>query len=146
MRRSSGAEDNFSFIAYMHNLNDGNYGRVYDINACTLGELAAGMKGIFSTARLLIYGKQDKAVRRVASFCGAGADEESVLFAKKNGADVIVSSDFKHHVITSAMEMGLSVIALTHYASENYGFKNYYEKIRQRVNVPCVFHTDEEWL
>ena len=54
-----------------------------------------------------------------------GADEEAVAFAVKNGADVIVSSDFKHHVLTLANEKGIAVIALTHYASENYGFKKY---------------------
>ena len=40
----------------------------------------------------------------------------------------------------------IAVIALTHYASEHYGFRNYYEKIRQRVSVPCLYHTDEELL
>jgi putative NIF3 family GTP cyclohydrolase 1 type 2 len=95
---------------------------------------------------VIVYGDNEKQIDRVASFCGAGADEKAVLFAKKEGAQVIVSSDFKHHVLTMAVELGLAVIVMTHYASENYGMKKYYEKIRQQVEIPCEYHTDENLL
>lgn len=127
----------------MHPMQASGYGRVYDIQPTTLEKLKKNIEEIFSTKRVLFYGEKDKKVTRAASFCGAGGDEEAVLFAKKKGADVIVSADFKHHVITLAVESGLSVIALTHYASEYYGFKKYYEKICRQVNVPCVLHMDE---
>ena len=67
-------------------------------------------------------------------------------FAVKQGAQVLISSDFKHHVLALALEKGLSVIALTHYASENYGFEKYYEKMRQRLAVSCEYHTDTNLL
>ena len=100
----------------------------------------------FSTQRILTYGSEDKTVRRAASFCGSGVDESAIAFAKKENADVIISSDFKHHLITLALEEGLAIIILTHYASENYGFQNYYEKMRRQVSVPCEYHTDCELL
>ena len=127
----------------MHPIEASGYGRVYDIQPTTLEKLEENVKKVFSTDRVLIYGEKDEKITRAASFCGAGGDEEGVLFAKKMGADVILSADFKHHVVTFAVESGLSVIALTHYASENYGIKKYYEKIRRQVEIPCVFHTDE---
>ena len=130
----------------MQTVGESGYGRVYDVAPLTLDELTAGIKKEFSTERVAVYGDGKKTVARVASFCGAGGDERAVAFAKRNGADVIVSADFKHHVITYAVETGLSVIALTHYASENYGFEKYYEKIRRQIEVPCVFHTDRELL
>ena len=102
------------------------------------------MKKEFSSNRILFYGAGERKIRRAASFCGAGGDEEGVAFAQKTGADVIISSDFKHHVITMAQESGLAVIALTHYASENYGFEKYYKKIRERVKIPCVYHTEDK--
>ena len=135
-----------SNIKIMHPMQESGYGRVYSINAITLGELYKKMKKVFSSERMLAYGKEEKEISCVASFCGAGGDEEAVLFAKNNGADVVVSADFKHHVIAYALELGLSVITMTHYASENYGFKKYYEKIRQQVKIPCAFHTDEHLL
>ena len=127
----------------MHPVGESGYGKVYDISPTPLKKLRETMQSTFSSSHILSYGEEGKTIARVASFCGAGGDEEAVLFAKRNGANVVVSADFRHHVIALALESGLSVIALTHYASENYGFKNYYEKIRQQVEIPCVFHTDE---
>lgn len=128
-----------------HVLTMGGYGRAYDIQSCSVTELAKGLGRVLSSQRILVY-NEEKNVSRVASFCGAGGDEEGVRFALKEGADVIISSDFKHHVISSAVESGLAVIVLTHYASENYGFKKYYEKIIKQIDVECEFFTDESLL
>ena len=123
----------------------GGYGRAYDIQPCSVAELAKGLGSVLSSNRVLVY-NENKTVSRVASFCGAGGDEEGVRFALEEGADVMISSDFKHHVISMAVEAGLSVIVLTHYASENYGFKKYYEKIIKQTDVVCEFFTDESLL
>ena len=119
---------------------------MYDVEQTTLCDLVDNMKNIFRTQRILSYGAADKKITRAASFCGAGGDEAGVAFAKKQNADVIVSADFKHHVLTWAVESGLAVIVLTHYASENYGFEKYCKKIRQQAKIPCAFHTDTELL
>jgi putative NIF3 family GTP cyclohydrolase 1 type 2 len=133
-------------VSVMHMLTGGGYGRAYDVKEVTLGKLAKDIGKEFSTQRILTYGAEDKAVRRAASFCGSGVDEGAIAFAKEENADVIISSDFKHHLITLALEEGLAIIILTHYASENYGFQNYYEKMRRQVSVPCEYHTDCELL
>lgn len=129
----------------MHPLSVGGYGRAYDIEKKNLLGLVEDLKKVFSTERVLFYG-DDRPITRIASFCGSGADEGSVEFAVKNGAQAMISSDFKHHVLGLALEKGLAVIALTHYASENYGFEKYYEKLRRQVDIPCVYHTDQELL
>jgi dinuclear metal center YbgI/SA1388 family protein len=130
-------------VTYMSVFDGGAYGRAYDIPKTMLGALKTNMEKVFSTQRIMIYGDEEKEITRVASFCGAGADEGAVAFAKRNGADVMVSSDFKHHILTMAFESGMGVIVLTHYASEQYGFRKYYEKIRRQVEIPCVYHTDD---
>jgi len=140
---SAGESGKAEVLAKQVVLSSGAYGRVYALPEISLGALAEGMKATFATDRLAVYGDKDKKIKRVASFCGSGADEGSVAFALKNGADLMISSDYKHHVLLMAIESGLSVITLTHYASEEYGFKKYYEKIRQRVGIPCVFHADD---
>ena len=130
----------------MHPLERGGYGRAYEVAETTLKKLVCGMQTTFQSKRILFYGEEDKKIKKVASFCGSGTDEETVEFAVREGADAIVSSDFKHHIIELAVEKGLSVIALTHYASENYGFEKYYEKIRRQTSVPCIFVTQNELL
>ncbi len=133
-------------IATQCKMEQGAYGRAYEIIPTPLGELARAMKATFNSERVELYGDKNKSVRRVASFCGSGADEKAIAFAKANGAEVVVSSDFKHHVLSLALEVGLSVITLTHYASESYGFKKYYEKISRQVQIPCIYHEDKGLL
>ena len=137
------AEGEFTLL---HPLSRGGYGRVYDLPSVRLGYFVENMKKEFSTDRIVVYGDKEKVLNRAASFCGAGADDGSLSFAARERADVIVSSDFKHHLLTFAVEKGMSVVVLTHYASENYGFQKYYKTICQRVDLPCVFHTDETLL
>ncbi|MBE7068364.1 MAG: Nif3-like dinuclear metal center hexameric protein [Clostridiales bacterium] len=126
----------------MHPLTEGGYGRAYEVSEIAFDDFVKNVEREFSTRKTLVYQNGVKKVRKVASFCGAGADESSVAFAVEQGAQVIVSSDFKHHVVALALEKGLAVIALTHYASENYGFEKFYKKIRQKVEATCVYHTD----
>ena len=130
----------------MHPLSTGGYGRAYGVEQTCLGDFAEKVKANLQAKQVLIYGEENRKIERVASFCGGGADEESVRFAKEQGADVIVSSDFKHHIITLAKESNLAVVALTHYASECYGFEKFYQKIRRSISLPCEFCTDETLL
>ncbi len=133
-------------VRLMHTLSSGGYGRVYSVPETTLGGLIEGIKETFASKRVLGYGHEERKIEKVASFCGAGADEASIAFAKREGADVIISADFKHHLITMATELGIAVVVMTHYASEHYGFRKYYEKICRQVEIPCVYHTDTELL
>lgn len=131
--------------AYMQTVCGGAYGRAYDLPETDGEALVSAMRSVFSTERIAYYAN-GRRLRRAASFCGAGADEAAVAFAKKTGADVLVSSDFKHHLLALAQESGLAVVAMTHYASEAYGFRKYYEKIRRIAEIPCVYHADENLL
>ena len=102
-------------------------------------------KKTFRTERVLVYG--DKDVEKVASFCCAGMDEGSIDFALENGADTIVSSDPKHHLIAAAVEKGVNVVVLTHYAAENYGFYEFYQKIKEKCPlVRAEFFADERLM
>lgn len=140
--RMDSAKEN---AALMQAVSGGGYGRAYDLPKIEIQALVENMKKVFSTERIEWY-DNGKPLTRAASFCGAGADEGSIAFAKRMGADVIISSDFKHHLIALAQESGLAVISLTHFASETYGFKKYYEKIRRQTEIPCVYHTDDKLL
>ena len=131
-------------IDIQHPVEDSGYGRVYDVNEVTLGGLVEGMKKVFTSEKVFAYGDLNEKITRVGSFCGAGVDEATILYAKEKGAQVMISSDFKHHLIQLLVESGMSVIVLTHYASEQYGFEKYYKKIREQVGIPCVYHTEDK--
>lgn len=130
--------------AIMHPLSSGGYGRVYETKEQPFEGFAQAIFQTFGARRVLLYG--EGGVKRVASFCGAGMDEESVAFALKEGADTFVSSDPKHHLIKELCERGINVAVLTHYAAEFYGFARFYEKMKNMPDVGCTLFSDERYL
>ena len=129
----------------MHDLTDGGYGRIYSVEEEPLEAFAGRIKARFSTDRVIVYGSRP--VGRVASFCGAGLDDSSVAFAVKLGADTVVSSDAKHHLIAALVDRGVNVVLMTHYACENYGFVRFAENLKSKIKgVPVRVFTDERLL
>lgn len=129
----------------MHTLAGGGYGSVFCIKPCPLEEFVSGAKEKLNTQRIVVYG--GRRVEKAASFCGAGMDEESVAFALSQGADTLVSSDAKHHLIAEAVGKGMNVVLFTHYAAECYGFEKFYRKIKEKCpSVRTEFFADERLM
>lgn len=127
-------------------LSRGGYGRVYSIKPVKFSQFIQSAAAEFSTRRITSYGDGEKTISTVASFCGAGCDDEAIAFAAENSADVFVSSDFKHHQITALAERGINVVNLTHYCAEAYGFKEICNKIKQITDIPTSFFTDARFM
>ena len=126
----------------MHALSLGGYGSVFAIEATPLARFIDDVRAAFQTKNVMVFGEREE-VSKVASFCGAGLDEESLAFAFENDADTVVSSDPKHHLIAQAVEQGLNVLILPHYAAENYGFYEFYQKIEEKCSlVPMEYFED----
>ena len=102
---------------------DNGYGRFFEIAPVSLSQFKENIKKTFGTDNVMIFGDRNRIISKVASFCGAGCDVGEADLA--SGADAIVSADFKHHVILHALEKGMCVVQMTHYASENYGMKRF---------------------
>jgi putative NIF3 family GTP cyclohydrolase 1 type 2 len=124
----------------------GGYGRVYKIKQTTLEGLVTYIKKQFKSERVIYFGDKNKNIATVASFCGAGCDEGAITFAVENGADVLVSSDLKHHNIAELVARGMGVIAITHYAAESYGMNKIYQKVSDKLGVHSAYFYDEQLL
>lgn len=132
-------------LAPQEKLVKGGYGRIYDVDETAFSVFVQHLKDALCTERAFVYG-EERMITRAASFCGAGVDAGAIASAKRAGAQVIVSADIKHNFICDAMESGLNVVQLTHYASENYGFKKIYQELKDKLGVPCVFYEDRFML
>ena len=128
-----------------HALSQGGYGSVYSVGSIPALELKKNIEKEFS-ASVRMVGAETKEIKTVASFCGAGVDDQAVAFAISCGADAIVSADWKHHLILACYEAGVVVFELSHYASEEYGFEKYYEKMCKSIQLPCVLHREDGLL
>lgn len=131
-------------LALFEPLLGGGYGRVFERKECSFHEFLLSLETTFRTKKIVSY--PFGPVKRVASFCGAGLSSEAIEFALFWGADTVVSSDGKHHLILEAVEKGLNLVLLPHYAAENFGFHAFYEKMKARLKIPCFYFEDERFL
>ena len=122
-------------------LTSGGYGRVYSVPAQSFESFKRGVEKTFESGRIRFYDSGRK-VSKVASFCGAGCDDETMAFAVSHGADTFVSADMKHHQIAALVSLGLNVVEMTHYCSEIYGFGRIYDGIREELGIPSEFFKD----
>ncbi|MCM1438954.1 MAG: Nif3-like dinuclear metal center hexameric protein [Roseburia sp.] len=123
----------------------GSYGRAYEIPAVSVAEFIEKIKREFQTDRIICHGEREKAVKKVSSFCGAGLDDGAVAFSKAERADAAVSSDLSHHRIVELVESGITVIQLTHYCAENYGFNKIYQNVKTKLQTPSSYFSDERF-
>ena len=119
----------------------GGYGRIFDVAPQSFSAFLAHLKAELHTERVFAYGAE-RTLSRAASFCGAGLDGAAISAAKAGGAQVVVSADIRHNCICDALESGLNVVQLTHYSSENYGFKKIYQTLKDTLGVACFWHED----
>lgn len=126
----------------MQRVSCGGYGRISTTGGVSTKALCAAIEEEFSTKLVVVENAEQ--VNKIASFCGAGVDEGTIAYAASMGADAMLSSDWKHHLILLAREAGMTVMQMPHYASEIYGFKKYYERMRQLLGMDCVLVTQDE--
>jgi putative NIF3 family GTP cyclohydrolase 1 type 2 len=126
-------------------LSEGAYGRAYSLPKTDKNSFIEGLKRELNTDKVWVFGAKES-FSKAASFCGSGVDDGAIAFAKANGADFVLSADWKHHQISAVLEAGMSAVQVTHYASEAYGFKKYYEKMSGAGVGVCVYHEDGELL
>ena len=123
------------------------YGREFTVN-CKFSEFRKQARQKLSTKRDVCYGSRNAFIKKGASFCGGGSS--SALGAIKSGltdADLIVTSDMPHHIITALVESGKCIMLVPHYSAENYGFKKYYDWASAQVkDVTTYFFTDKRFM
>ncbi len=125
------------------------YGREFELNeGVTLGQFAQKIKRVLSTNRVTVYGNRRSVVKTAASFCGSGSSNAVGHCLDGNlKADVVVTSDVPHHSLLSLVEAGKCVIAITHYAAENVGFRSFYEWVAKNSNgIEVIFFEDKRFI
>lgn len=126
-------------------LSCGGYGKSFVIKPQFFYDIIEKVKQEFNLKNYMYFGDNVK-INKVVSFCGGGVDDSAIMFAKSQKADLIVSSDIKHHQIIEFIEKGICVLQMTHYASENYGFKIIYDFLKNKIGLPTQFFYEEKLL
>lgn len=81
----------------------------------------------------------DRVSRRVAICSGGGASAESLLEARRLGADTLLVGEGPHHTAVDAEESGLVVIYAGHYATETLGVTALARAVGDQWQLPWSF-------
>ncbi len=126
---------------------DVGYGRLTEMGGSLLKNLVQRYKKATGSSRVLCYGNTERIITRVASFCGGGGGMEELQLAIDNGAELMVSSDFAHHVLLESHQRGIAVMQVTHYSAENYGFNQFFNLINHHLGgLPTEYFVEEDLL
>lgn len=139
LAKSLGAENEKVLEVHANNLG---YGREFSVPQTTLSDLAEKVYKNLSCVNLSVFGNSN-CIRKVATFCGAGLDEESLALTN---ADVFVSADVRHHVILQIVSQGKCLIMPTHYATENYGFKKISQDMAKVLKEKIYYYEENTLL
>lgn len=94
--------------------------------ACRLVEKALDIKGELKTV-----GDSNKIIRTVGLCTGAGGDTMGP--AIKNGCDLFITGDVRHHEAQIAIEKGICIIDAGHHGTEKIFAENFADKLKKNV-------------
>ncbi|MDF2984599.1 MAG: hypothetical protein K0R50_109 [Eubacterium sp.] len=104
----------------------------------TFNDFISDIKKKLNISSLRIIGNVPEKVRHVAVFCGSF--DVDLFYLKKLQQDVIVTGDIKYHTALDAREMGLCIVDVGHFASEQIILNKLQDQIKDRfknIEVIC---------
>ena len=113
-------------------------GRIGDIKATTMAQLAHKLKEDLNISHARIVGNLQQEVNKVAICTGSGM---SFLKHAIGKADVFITGDVKFHEAQDAWENHIGVIDVGHYGSENIvmpRIKEYMDEFTEENNVEVI--------
>ncbi|MBU5254955.1 Nif3-like dinuclear metal center hexameric protein [Tissierella praeacuta] len=112
------------------------YGKVGDIEETNLSDYIKQIKEKLNVDYLIVYGKQERTVKRVA-LCG-GSGSEFIYDAYEKNACIYITGDIRYHDAQLGNELGLTIIDAGHYHTEKIilpVIKRYLEKKDNNLHI-----------
>ena len=109
----------------------GSYGELSE--TVSFEELCQYVKTSFDISKVDTVGSKSAIIKKVGLCCGAGFSVETIEDAFKQGCDVFISGDVKHHEALYANERGICLIDAGHYGTEKFFVQNLSEKLNAAI-------------
>lgn len=123
---------------------DSGLGRIVTINeGIRLDDLLEKVKTVGKNS-IKFAGDSEKVLHKIAIINGAGQD--FIFKSIDLGADCIITADTTYHHVKDASELGLTIIDMGHYESENLPFKEFIKHLREELfkkNIDLDFYYHE---
>ncbi len=130
----------------VYNLNGTNfgYGQVGEVENLSTIELINKIKMDLKVDHVLLYGRIEDNINRVAVCGGSGSD--FIVDAYNKGAQVYITGDIKYHDAQLADELGISLIDAGHYHTEKVilpKIKDYLDGIfKDKIIIELVYESN----
>jgi len=95
-----------------------------------VGEKVEEVLGLSSKVRMV--GDPERMIKTIGICTGAGGD--SLDAAIRNGCDLFITGDVRHHEAQMAKETGLCIIDAGHYGTESIFARNFADKLRKATD------------
>jgi dinuclear metal center YbgI/SA1388 family protein len=107
------------------------FGRIGRVPPATLGGLVERIKGALGVEHVLVAGRLERELTRVAVCAGSGGD--FVPDAILAGAELLLTGELRHHDTLRAVASGMSVVCTLHSTSERLALESLRRKLMDRL-------------
>ena len=98
------------------------------------------IKGRLNLDKVNFVGDSNRMIKKVG-LCTGAFYKEAFKEAVKNNCDVFVTGDIKYHEAQEAIDLGVSLIDATHFATENIMSKVLAKNIKKNFKDVCVYES-----
>ena len=110
-----------------------------DIESATLAERCDALARREGGRLVTLGATADRRTRRWALCTGAGASSDTLREAAAAGVDTLIVGEGPHHTAVEAMELGIAVLYVGHYATETFGVRALGAEIERAFGIPWTF-------
>ena len=103
-----------------------------DVATAALRDRARKFSAKFETSLVCTPLADNQRTRKWAMCTGAGASAETIREALDMGADTLIVGEGAHHTAVQAVDAGLTIMYLGHYATETLGVRALVEEVKDR--------------
>lgn len=125
------------------------FGRHHDVYIGVMGTTDRTTASLLERARSIAHEASGTVVpvgvhegqrsRRWAICSGAGASSDTLREAAANGVDTLIVGEGPHHTAVEAMELGMAVLYMGHYATETFGVRALGAELERQFQLPWSF-------
>lgn len=110
-----------------------------DITTAALLARAQAISGAEGGSVIAVGMHDGRLTRRWAICTGSGASSETLREAVASGVDTLIVGEGPHHTAVEAMELGIAVLYMGHYATETFGVRALGVELEKRFGLPWSF-------
>jgi dinuclear metal center protein, YbgI/SA1388 family len=112
---------------------------VADVETALLASQAVTIARTEGGALVSVGVHEGRRTRRWAICSGAGASSDSLREAASKGIDTLIVGEGPQHTAVEAMELGIAVLYIGHYATETFGVRALGAELEQQFALPWCF-------